>query len=98
MDRIELEEEIAHDFDRILEHLLHHEAADPTGRITEILRAIDVLEFNPCIGRPIAGGLRELIIGRNANGYVALYSYLTQIDAVFVLAIRGQREAGYARS
>ena len=98
MARIELAEEIADDFERILEHLLHHEAVDPTGRITEIMRAVDVLEFNPQIGRSVAGGLRELIIGRDANGYVALYSYLPQIDVVFVLAIRGQREAGYARS
>ena len=41
--------------------------------------------------------LRELVIGRGSRGYVALYSYVVELDAVFVLAIRSQREAGYAR-
>jgi plasmid stabilization system protein ParE len=98
MARIELAAEIADDFERILEYLLRHEAVEPTARIAEIVRAIDVLEFNPRIGRPVSRVLRELIIGRDANGYVALYTYLAQIDTVFVLAIRGQREAGYARN
>ncbi len=38
---------------------------------------------------------RELVIGRRAKGYVALYRYVEPIDTVFVLAIRSQREAGY---
>ena len=97
MARIELAEEIAHDFERILEHFFHHEASDPAERLAEILRAIDILEFNPRIGRHVPNGLRELIIGRDA-GSVALYRYLPQIDMVLVLAIRGQREAGYSRS
>ncbi|MBW8810323.1 MAG: type II toxin-antitoxin system RelE/ParE family toxin, partial [Lysobacter sp.] len=39
--------------------------------------------------------LRELIVGRDARGYVALYRYLSEFDTVFVIAIRAQREAGY---
>ena len=31
------------------------------------------------------------------HGYIALYSYVAVIDTVFVLAIRGQWEAGYVR-
>ena len=57
--------------------------------------AIDVLEHNPLIGRPIAGEKRELVIGRRSRGYVALYRYVAEIDTVFVLALRSQREAGY---
>ena len=41
------------------------------------------------------GDLRELVIGRRARGYVALYRYVPAVDTVFVLAIRGQKEAGY---
>lgn len=41
--------------------------------------------------------MRELIIGRGSRGYVALYRYVPEIDTVFVLAIRSQREAGYKR-
>lgn len=40
--------------------------------------------------------LRELVIGKRARGYVALYRYVAEIDVVFVLAIRSQREAGWA--
>jgi hypothetical protein len=33
----------------------------------------------------------------DARGYVALYRYVPELDTVFVLAIRGQRKAGYSR-
>jgi plasmid stabilization system protein ParE len=39
--------------------------------------------------------LRELVISRGRTGYVALYSFEEDQDAVLVLAIRHQREAGY---
>jgi toxin ParE1/3/4 len=54
-----------------------------------------MLEFNPLIGRSVHGDKRALIIGRRARGYEALYRYVTEIDAVFVLALRGQKETGY---
>ena len=54
-----------------------------------------MLETNPLIGRPSEGGKRELVIGRGSRGYVALYRYVREIDTVIVLAIRGQKEAGY---
>ena len=95
MSRIELAPEIGDDFDRILDHLIEHEAADANSRIEDIMRAIDVLERNPLIGRPVRADLRELVIGRRALGYVALYRYVTELDTVFVLAVRGQKEAGY---
>jgi len=41
--------------------------------------------------------MRELVIGRGAVGYMALYRYVAGIDTVFVLVIRAQREAGYVR-
>lgn len=67
----------------------------PQVRIDEILKAISVLESNPLIGRPTGNDLRELIIGQSAGGYVALYRFVPEFDTVFVLAIRGQKEAGY---
>ncbi|MSQ60149.1 MAG: type II toxin-antitoxin system RelE/ParE family toxin [Betaproteobacteria bacterium] len=97
MARIELASEIQEDFDRILDHLSEHDVANPLGRIIEIVEAIDVLEHNPLIGRPVSADPRELVIGRRSHGYVALYRYIEQIDTVFVLAIRSQREAGYGR-
>jgi toxin ParE1/3/4 len=55
------------------------------------------LERNPLIGRPVQPGFRELVIGRGARGYIALYRYAAELDTVFVLGIRGQKEAGYTR-
>ena len=97
MSRIELAPEIGEDFDRILKHLYQHEVSDASSRIEEILRGISVLEHNPLIGRPARTDIMELIIGRQSRGYVALYRYVSEIDTVFVLAIRSQREAGYRR-
>jgi plasmid stabilization system protein ParE len=98
MARIELAPEIQGDFDRILDHLSEHAVEDAPRRISEIIQAIDVLQHNPLIGRPVSADTRELIIGRRARGYVALYRYIEQIDPVFVLGIRSQREAGYGRT
>ena len=98
MSRIELAPEVGDDFDRILNHLVDHEVAEAKSRIEDIMRAIDVLERNPLIGRRVRADLIELVIGRRGRGYVALYRYVTELDTVFVLAIRGQKEAGYTNS
>ena len=95
MSRVELAPEAGDDLERILDHLLSHQGADAPARIEDIIRAIDVLERNPLIGRPARADLRELVIGRRTHGYVALYRYVAEIDTVFVLAIRGQKEAGH---
>lgn len=95
MSRIELAPEVGDDLDRILAHLIEHQGTDAPSHIEDIIRAIDVLERNPLIGRPVRADLRELVIGRRSRGYVALYRYVAALDTVFVLAIRGQREAGY---
>lgn len=97
MTRIELAPEIIDDLERILDHLVQHDVENAVARVQGIIRAIDVLEHNPLIGRPVKGPTRELVIGRLSRGYVALYRYVPEIDTVLVLALRGQREAGYAR-
>ena len=97
MAQIEFAPEVVEDFERIVEHLLMHEVEESAGRIQDIVAAIDVLQRNPQIGRPAVGGRRELVIGRGSRGYVALYRYVPELDLVFVLAVRSQREAGYAR-
>lgn len=96
MPCVELAPELADDFDRILNHLASHAVKDSGQRIGEIIAALDVLVQNPLIGRPLANAKRELVIGRRSQGYVAVYRYVPKIDAVFVLAIRSQREAGYS--
>lgn len=96
VSRIELAPEVAEDFDPILDHLASHDVENLGQRIGEIIAALDVLVQNPLIGRPVANARRELVIGRRSHAYAALYCYFPEMDTVFVLAIRSQREAGYS--
>lgn len=104
MTAIAFAPEVAEDLERILDHLVTHGVEAAAERIQDIIAAIDVLQRNPCIGRPTGGltgqqrsELRELVIGRRSRGYVALYAYDALQDRVLVLAIRGQKEAGFTR-
>jgi plasmid stabilization system protein ParE len=63
-----------------------------------IVRHLTMLEDTPGIGRPHAElpELRELVIPFGNSGYIALYRHEPTEDAVYVLAFRHQREAGFA--
>lgn len=95
---IEIAERVTEDLTRILEHLVQYKVENPENRVGAIIAGIRVLKENPLIGRAISGDARELVIGRDRRGYVALYDYDRASDRVLVLAIRSQREAGYADS
>jgi plasmid stabilization system protein ParE len=99
MTRIELSPQVFDDFDRffhrLFDHSAHFDAGAAPQRMGEILQAIDILTHSPLIGRPVSAGNRELVIGRAARGYVALYRYVAAMDTVFVLAVRAQREDGF---
>jgi toxin ParE1/3/4 len=97
MARVELAPEVLDDFDRFFDHMARFEVADAQARIGEIVEAIQILTHSPLIGRPVRGGMRELVIRRGSHGYVALYRFVAAIDTVFVLAIRSQRESGFKR-
>lgn len=96
MSRVELAPKLADDFDRIVEHLASLEVENLEPRMGEIIAALAILVQNPLIGRPVANAKRELVIGRRSHGYVGLYRHVPELDTVFVLAIRSQREAGYS--
>lgn len=93
MARIALAPGVFDDFERIIAHLDRHGSTGGPSRIDAILGAIDLLAHSPLVGRPVRGGLRELVIGTGARGYVALYRYASNLDEVIVLAIRAQRES-----
>lgn len=95
MARVELGDRISVDLQRIVAHLAEHDASAIEDRVAVIFRALGVLEENPLIGRLFSDEWRELVIGRDAQGYLALYIYKPLDDTVHVLAIRSQREAGY---
>jgi len=70
-------------------------AARRAGQAIE--RQLLLLETFPDIGRPFPEmpELRELVIAFGDSGYVALYRHEPADDAVYVLAFRHQKEAGY---
>jgi plasmid stabilization system protein ParE len=74
------------------------ESDDPmAGALLDfILDALNVLTHQPGIGRPVEGGLRELIISRRRSGYLARYEFDQLRNLVLVARIRHQRESGYS--
>lgn len=83
--------------EQIVDFLSNSESGAPADALDLIDEAINILTRHPLIGRPAESGLRELVISEGRTGYVALYSYAASEDAVLVLSIRHQREAGYHR-
>jgi len=70
-------------------------AAKRAGQVIE--QQFLLLETSPDIGRPYpeAPELRELVMAFGDSGCVALYRHEPADDAVYVLAFRHQKEAGY---
>ena len=64
--------------------------------MAELLDALQLLALHLLIGRPVSGGMRELMIGRGSRGYVARYGNDKARNDVIVNAVRGQREAGFS--
>jgi toxin ParE1/3/4 len=99
MPRIKFAPDVRTDFDRIRKHLAKHKVADSSMRISAILDALAILAQSPYIGRRFSHDatdpLRDLVIGKDAHGYIALYRYEPADETVFVLAVKSQREAGY---
>jgi plasmid stabilization system protein ParE len=87
-----LSEGVRRDFDRIFDFLFEHAPGTAVDRINSIIAALDVLESSPLIGGAVEKGQRELVIATGAAGYVALYRYVPELDSVFVLGVRSQRE------
>jgi toxin ParE1/3/4 len=98
MARIELAPGVFDDLDLGFDHT--PKFGDPAAaaqRIDEIIKAVDVLTHSPPIGRKVKGAKRELVIGRASREYVVLCRFLPDLDTVFVLALRSQRESDYRR-
>lgn len=71
------------------------EAGRRAGQAIE--KQLLLLETAPDIGRPLPEipELRELVISFGDSGYVVLYRHEPTDAAVYVLAFRHQKEAGY---
>ena len=96
MTQLVYADEFGDDVERIVRHLLAHDAAVVDERLAEIISALEVLIEHPLIGRRTTQDRRELVIGRGTRGYVARYRFDQAADIVPVLALRAQREAGFS--
>jgi plasmid stabilization system protein ParE len=83
------------DLERLTDFLAESDSQAAIDTVGLIEEAIAILRRHPFIGRPVESDLRELVISRGRTGYVALYSVEESENAVLILAIRHQREAGY---
>jgi plasmid stabilization system protein ParE len=96
MAGVELAPGVLDDLERFIDCFESRGTGDAVARIAELMDAIDTLAHSPSIGRPVAGEKRELVIGKRGRGCVALYRHIEPADTVVVLALRSQREAGFA--
>jgi plasmid stabilization system protein ParE len=85
------------DLDRLTDFLLDTDPVAAHETVELIAEAVSILKRHPLIGRPVEDHLRELVISRGRTGYMALYSYEAEYDTVLILAIRHQRESGFAQ-
>ena len=96
MPRVFLSQAAFDDLRRLEEFLAESEDPMAGDLLDFILDALHVLTHQPGIGRPVEGGLRELIISRRRSGYLARYEFDQVRDLVLVARIRHQRESGYS--
>jgi toxin ParE1/3/4 len=96
--QVVLSAQLQGDFDRIFDYLFEHVPETALERLEAIIAALDVLEASPLIGRPVESGKRELEISIGPDGYLALYRFIPELDTVFVLGVRRQRELGLGKT
>ena len=95
MAQVTYSEAALSDLERISEFLAA-ESEDTVIRALDLIaEAIGMLVRHPLVGRPAEMHLRELVISQGRTGFVALYAYEPMQDAVLVLAVRHQRDAGF---
>lgn len=96
MTRLVLAPRALADIERLTEFLLESDATAASATAEILIDGLSILKQHALVGRVIESGLRELVISRGRSGYVALYRYDVASDTALILAIRHQREGGYA--
>ena len=74
------------DLEGLTDFLIESNPAVAAETLELIQEAVELLARHPLIGRPVEHPLRELVISRGRTGYVALYSFEEDQDAVLILA------------
>lgn len=97
MAKLSYSERAFADLERLTSFLMDSDPVAAAETLELIEEAINLLIRHPLVGRPVEHELRELVISRGNTGYVALYSLEEDQNAILILAIRHQREAGYLK-
>ena len=96
MARVEVTERALRDLERLFDFIAEEDPVRARKQLVSVRRAFELLADHPLLGREAEEGRRELILSRGRFGYIAKYRWLPAEDVVLVLAVRHQREAGYA--
>ena len=95
MARVALTRPALDDLERLFTFIAREDPAAAGYQVDSVRRALALLGEHPLLGRPGESGRRELVLSRGRYGYVAKYRWFPADDAVLVLTVRHQREAGY---
>ena len=95
MARVQITVRALADLERLFEFLAEHNPKLARERMLSVRRALELLADHPLLGRQAEDGRRELILSRGRFGYVAKYRWVPAEDAILILAVRHQLEAGY---
>ncbi len=96
MAHIEVTQRALEDLERLFEFIATQDPRRAREQVVSVRRAFEVLAEHPLLGHLAEDGRRELVLSRGRYGYVAKYRWLPADDVVLILAVRHQREAGYA--
>ena len=97
MPHVKLSARAQSDLSRLRTFLLGKDANAAKRALIAIRDALMPLKHTPLIGRPVEdrGDLRELVIEFGTSGYLAMYLFEPDLDAVTILAIKHQLENDY---
>jgi plasmid stabilization system protein ParE len=94
--RVEVARRALEDLARLFEFLTAENSKRAREIVLSVHRALELLAEHPLLGREVEDGRRELVLSRGRHGYIAKYRWLPAEDVILVLAVRHQREAGFA--
>lgn len=97
MPQVKLSARAQSDLSRLHSFLLIKDANAAKRAMLAIRAALVPLQHSPMAGRPVENreDLRELVIDFGTSGYLAMYRFEVNLDAVTILAIKHQREDDY---
>jgi plasmid stabilization system protein ParE len=95
MARVQIAVRALADLEQLFEFLAEYNPKLARERMLSVRRALELLADHPLLGRQAEDGRRELVLSRGRFGYVAKYRGVPAEDAILILAVRHQLEAGY---